>query len=50
MAFRGNEPISSKIRISNWILEQVNTLNYLGCNLSYGGEKDLDVKIIHFLR
>jgi hypothetical protein len=43
MAFRGMEPIRSKICINNKTLKQ-NTFNYLGYNISYGGEKDLNIK------
>jgi glutaminase len=35
MAFKGTEPIRSKIVIDNMILEQVNTFIYLGCNITY---------------
>jgi hypothetical protein len=41
MAFKGKEPVKSKICINNSTLEQVNIFNYLGCNISYEGEKDL---------
>jgi hypothetical protein len=39
MAFRGMEPIRSKICINNKRLKQENTFNYVGCNISYEGEK-----------
>jgi hypothetical protein len=39
MALRGMEPIRSKICINNKTLKQQNTLNYLGYNISYEGEK-----------
>jgi hypothetical protein len=35
MAFRGTEPIRSKICINNEILKEINTYNYLGYNISY---------------
>jgi hypothetical protein len=38
MAFKGTEPIRSKIVIDNMVLEQVNTYTYLGCNISYQEE------------
>jgi hypothetical protein len=44
MAFAGKEPVRSKI------LEQVNTFNYLGCTLSYEGEKDMVVEISKFVK
>jgi hypothetical protein len=50
MAFRGKEPIRSMIFINNRILEQVNTFNYLDCNASNEGEKDLNVNIKILLR
>jgi hypothetical protein len=49
VAFCGPEPIRSKIVIDNKII-QVNVFNYLGCSLSYEGEKDIDVKISKFLK
>jgi hypothetical protein len=33
VAFREKNPIRSKILINSRILEQVNTFNYLGCNI-----------------
>jgi hypothetical protein len=50
MAFKGTEPIRSKIVTDNRILEQVNTFTYLGCNISYQGEKDIHFKITKFLQ
>jgi hypothetical protein len=40
MAFRGMEPIRSKICINNKTLKQQNTFNYLGYNISYEGERE----------
>jgi uncharacterized ubiquitin-like protein YukD len=39
----------SNIEIVNKII-QVNVFNYLGCSLSYEGEKDIDIKISKFLK
>jgi hypothetical protein len=50
MAFKGTEPIRSKIVIDNMILEQVNTFTYLGCNIWYQEEKDIHFKITQFLK
>jgi hypothetical protein len=50
IAFRGNEPVRNKIRINNGILEQVNSLNYFGCNMSFEGETDLNMKITSFIK
>jgi hypothetical protein len=48
MAFLRQHPIRSKSVVENKILEQMITFNYLGCLLSYEGEKDLQEKIIRF--
>jgi hypothetical protein len=50
MAFKGTEPVRSKIVIDNMILEQVNTFTYLGCNISYQEDKDIHSKITKFLQ
>jgi hypothetical protein len=50
MAFKGTEPIRSKIVIDNVISEQVNTFTYLGCNISYQEEKDTHSKNTKFLQ
>jgi hypothetical protein len=50
MAFRGMEPIRSKICINNKTLKQQNTFNYLGYNISYEGEKDLNIKAANFVK
>jgi hypothetical protein len=50
MAFSGKDPVRSKICINNKTLEQVNIFNYLGCILSYDGEKDMPSKISKFIR
>jgi hypothetical protein len=50
MAFRGMEPIRSKICINNKILKQQNTFNYLGYKISYEGEKYLNIKAANFIK
>jgi hypothetical protein len=46
MAFRGKYPIRSKITVdNNSIIEQVSDFNYLGCNVTYQYEEDLNKKI-----
>jgi hypothetical protein len=50
MAFRGMEPIRSKICINNKTLKQQNTFNYLGYNISYEGERDLNIKAANFVK
>jgi hypothetical protein len=49
MAFRGMEPIISKIYINNKTLKQQNTFNYFGY-MSYEGEKDLNIKASNFVK
>jgi hypothetical protein len=49
MAFRGMEPIRSKICVNNKTLKQQNTFNYLGYNISYEGEKDLSINAANFI-
>jgi hypothetical protein len=50
MAFRVMEPIRSKIFINNKTLIKPNTFNYLGYNISYEGEKDLNIKAANFVK
>jgi hypothetical protein len=45
MAFKGRDPVRSKIVININIIEQINTFIYLGCCISYQNEKDVAVKI-----
>jgi len=49
MAFKGRDPVRTKIVIDNKIIEQVNLFNYLG-NISYEGELDIDNKLYNFLK
>ena len=44
MAFKGKQLLHSKIEIDGSILEHVNKINYLGCELSLDGEPDFDKK------
>ena len=50
LAFKGKEPIRSKIVINNKIIKQVNTFHYLGMDLSYRGEADIKNKIYKFAK
>jgi hypothetical protein len=50
MSFEGTEPVISKIVINDSILEQINTLNYLCCNMSSKGEMDFNVKVEHCIK
>ena len=45
MAFKGRDPVRTKIVINNKIIEQVNLFNYLGNMVSYEGELDIDNKL-----
>lgn len=48
MSFQGKYPVRSKICIYNSTLEQVRHFNYLGCDLSYDYENDIDIKLHRF--
>jgi hypothetical protein len=50
MAFKGQEPIRSKIVIDNKITEQENSFNYLGNLISYGNEMDTYNKLNNYLK
>jgi hypothetical protein len=49
-AFKGMEPIRSKMCINNKTLKQQNTFNYLRYNISYEGEKGLNIKAANFVK
>jgi len=44
MAYKGRDPVRTKIAIDNKIIEKVNLFNYLGNMISYEGELDIDNK------
>ena len=44
MAFKGQDPVRTKIVIDNKIIEQVNMFNYLGNMIFYEKELDVDNK------
>jgi hypothetical protein len=46
MAFKGWDPIKSKLVIDNKIIEHVNSFNYLGSLISYENEMDIDNKYL----
>jgi len=50
MDFKGKHLMLSKIEIDRSVLEQVKQFNYLGYELSLGGEPDFDKKINRFQR
>jgi len=50
MAFKGRDPVRTKIAIDNKIIEKVNLFNYLGNMVSYDEELDIDNKLNNFLK
>jgi hypothetical protein len=50
MAFKGRDPVGTKIVIDNKIIEQVNLFNYLGNMISYEKELDIDNKLHNYLK
>jgi len=50
MAFRGRDPVRTKIVIDNKIIEKLNSFNYLGNMISYEKELDIDNKLHNYLK
>jgi len=50
MAFKGRDPVRTKILIYNKIIEQVNSFIYLGNTISYEKELDIDNKLHNSLK
>jgi len=50
MAFKGRDPVRSKIIIDNKITEEVNLFKYLGGMKSYKKELDIDKKLHKYLK
>ena len=50
IAFKGKEPVRSKIVVYNGIVEQVNTFRYLGMDILYKGEVDIENKLYKFIK
>ena len=48
-AFKGRDPVRTKIVIDNKIIEKVNLFNYLG-NISYETQLDTDNKLHNYLK
>jgi hypothetical protein len=48
MAFKGKFPVRSKINIDNCPLEQVRHFNYLGCDVTYDQDEDVNNKLHKF--
>jgi hypothetical protein len=50
VAFKGQDPIRSKIAIDSKIIEQVNSFNYLGNLISHEKEMGNDNKLNNYLK
>jgi hypothetical protein len=50
MAFKGRDPVRTKIIIDNRIIEQVNLFNYLGNTISYEKDLDIDNKLHNYFK
>jgi hypothetical protein len=50
MAFRRMEPIGSRICIDDRMLKQITIFSYLGYNISYKEERDLNVKVANSVK
>jgi hypothetical protein len=50
MACRGRDTVRSKIVTNNNTTKKINTVNYLGCSISYQKDKDITVKKLKFLQ
>ena len=50
LAFKGRDPVRTKIVIDNKIIEQVNSFNCLGIMKSYEKELDIDNKLHNYLK
>jgi hypothetical protein len=48
MAFHGKYPIRTKILIYNEIIEQVSDFSYLGCDVTYEINNDIQSKLNEF--
>ena len=50
MAFKGRDPLRTKIVIDNKIIEKVNSFNNLGNMISYEKELDIDNRLHNYLK
>ena len=50
MAFKGRDPVRTKIVIDNNIIEKVSSFKYLGNMISYEKEFDIDNKLYNYLK
>jgi hypothetical protein len=49
-AFKGREPVRSKISIDRKIIEQINSFNYLGNLISFEKDVEVDNKLNNYLK
>ena len=45
MAFKGKEPVKTKLVINNKPIEQIQHFTYLGCDITYDYEHDVQKKL-----
>jgi len=50
IAFKGRDPVRTKIVIDSKIVEQLNSFNYLGNMISYEKELDTDNKLRNYFK
>jgi hypothetical protein len=50
MAFKGRDPVRTKIVLDNKIIEELELFNYLGNVISYEKELDIDKKLHDYLK
>jgi hypothetical protein len=48
MTFLGQDPVRCKIVVDNKWLQQVKNLKFLGCEISYENERDIEQKLAKF--
>lgn len=48
MAFQGTRPIRSKIVLENKVIQQLKHFSYLGCDISYDYDEDINNKVSKF--
>ena len=48
MVFKGKHPISSTITVIDKVLKQISYFQYLGCDITYQFDEDIERKINRF--
>jgi hypothetical protein len=43
MALKGKNPVTSNVALDDQVLEQTSHFNYLGCDISYDYDKNINV-------